>query len=58
MDHGQTCSACEGVGWYYVGDWKAGYPKGTCRVCEGSGRMRPDRKRGLGHWLPAAKKGR
>lgn len=47
---GQRCSACEGNGWYYIGDWSQGYPKGKCQVCKGSGRMErgPD-----GRWGPA-----
>lgn len=34
------CTACDGDGWYYIGDWSQGYPKGRCRVCNGTGRMR------------------
>lgn len=47
----QKCSACEGDGWYYVGDWSQGYPKGKCRVCKGSGQMKKDRR--TGQWVAA-----
>jgi hypothetical protein len=50
-----TCTACGGLGWYYVGDWSQGYPKGRCKVCRGAKRIVPHPHQ-AGRWLPAPRR--
>lgn len=36
----ETCTACSGTGWYYSTPWPE-YHKVTCKVCEGTGQVKP-----------------
>lgn len=45
----ETCTACEGDGWYYASGFPA-YRKVKCVVCKGSGKMAKD---AAGNWVPA-----